>query len=293
MTAEQLLNLLFNGGVAVSIGATVASLGMTYTVGELTVPLRRVWLVALVVAVNAVALPAAAWGICEALPLSDPDVAGVTLAAIGAGSAAALKGAQLSGRADLALAVAIVVVLQLVNILAVPFWAGEVVSGASLSGGQIVGNLVVLVLGPLAVGLAIRARYATHAESWKDDLVKVANLALVVALVAGISVNWDTIVSLLGDWVLLASVLIVAVSLLAGRLIGGRDPKTATTTTLVSGFRFGSLGLIIIGTQLDGKAEYLGPAIVFTLAGFLLPVLLSVELGRRSASGPEPAGLGR
>jgi predicted Na+-dependent transporter len=285
MTADQLLNLLFNGGVAVSIGATVASLGMTYTVSELMVPLRRFGLVALAVVVNCIVLPAAAWGICEALPLSDAEVAGVTLAAIGAGSAAALKGAQLSGKADLALAVAIVVVLQLVNILAVPFWAGEVVTGASLSSGKIIGNLLLLVLAPLAVGLAIRARYAKHAESWKDELVRVANLALVIALVAGISVNWDTIVALLGDWVLLASVLIIAVSLLAGRLTGGRDPKTATTMMLVSGFRFGSLGLIIIGTQLDGNADYLGPAIVFALAGFLLPVLLSVELGRRS--GPE------
>jgi predicted Na+-dependent transporter len=284
MTADHLLNLLFNGGVAVSIGATVASLGMSYTVGELIVPLRRFWLVGLMVVVNAVALPAAAWGICEVLPLSDSQVAGVTLAAIGAGSAAALKGAQLSGKADLALAVAIVVVLQLVNILAVPLWAGEVVNGASLSAGQIIGNLVLLVLAPLAIGLAIRARYAKHAESWKDDLVRVANIALVIALVAGISVNWDTIVSLLGDWVLLASVLIVAVSLLAGRLIGGGDPKTATTTMLVSGFRFGSLGLIIIGTQLDGNPDYLGPALVFTIAGFVLPVLLSVELGRGSES---------
>jgi hypothetical protein len=58
VTADELLNLLFNGGVAVSIGATVASLGMTYTVGELTVPLRRVGLVASALALNAVALPA-------------------------------------------------------------------------------------------------------------------------------------------------------------------------------------------------------------------------------------------
>ena len=65
MTADQLLNLLFNGGVAVSIGATVACLGMTYTVGQLVVPLRRVWPVVLMVLVNAVVLPAAACGICK------------------------------------------------------------------------------------------------------------------------------------------------------------------------------------------------------------------------------------
>ena len=37
---------------------------------------------------------------------------------------------------------------------------------------------------------------------------------------------------------------------------------------LVSAMRFGSLGLIIIGTQLDGSASYLGPALVFTLLDF-------------------------
>jgi hypothetical protein len=56
--------------------------------------------------------------------------------------------------------------------------------------------------------------------------------------------------------------------------------------------RFGSLGLIIIGTQLDGNPSYLGPAIVFTMLDFVLPFLLAIELGRRdgsSAPGPTRA----
>ena len=38
MTANQLLTALFNAGIAISIGATVLSLGMTYTVGQLVAP---------------------------------------------------------------------------------------------------------------------------------------------------------------------------------------------------------------------------------------------------------------
>jgi hypothetical protein len=45
------------------------------------------------------------------------------LATLGAGSAASLKAAQLAKRADLPLAVSVVVVLQLVNIVAVPLRA--------------------------------------------------------------------------------------------------------------------------------------------------------------------------
>ena len=69
MTAEQLLNALFNAGIAISVGATVLSLGMTYTIAQLLAPLKRVWLVIVVVIVNAVAIPAIAWLVAEARPI--------------------------------------------------------------------------------------------------------------------------------------------------------------------------------------------------------------------------------
>jgi predicted Na+-dependent transporter len=288
MSADQLLNHLFNAGIVVSIGATVLSLGMTYRVAELLAPLRRVWLVVLMILVNAVLIPAAAWGIGKALPITETAVVGMTLAAIGAASAAGLKATQLARRADLTLAVSIVVVLQLANLVAVPLWAGAVVSGASISASSILGNLLLLVLAPLAIGLFIRARYAEHAATWQVQLVKIANLALAVALIAGISVNWSSIVSLLGSWVLLASALIAIVGVILGVLVGRADVETRTTTGLVSGLRFGSLGLIIIGTQLHGDAAYLGPAIVFSLIDLVVVMFLSVEIGRRSGAAAEP-----
>src|SRR5664280_377711 len=137
MTADKLLNLLFNAGVVVSIATTVLALGMSYRVIELLAPLRRVWLVVAMIVVNAVLVPAAAYGIGKALPIDNDAVVGLTLAAIGAASAAGLKASQLARRADLALAVSIVVVLQLVNLAAVPLWAGAVVSGASISASSI------------------------------------------------------------------------------------------------------------------------------------------------------------
>src|SRR5512132_262931 len=174
MTADQLLNALFNAGIAISVGATVLSLGMTYTIAQLLAPLGRVGLVLLMVVLNAVAIPAIAWGVAEAFPIADAYVAGLVLATLGAGSAAGLKAAQLSKKADLPLAVSLVVVLQLLNIVAVPLWAGRVVSGASISAWDILKSLLALVLLPLVVGLVVRARYAEHAQDWMADLVKVA-----------------------------------------------------------------------------------------------------------------------
>ena len=181
VTAQQLLTALFNAGIAISIGATVLSLGMTYTVGQLVAPLHRVVLVIVMVVLNAGVIPALAWGIAEITPMNSKYVPGLVLATLGAGSAASLNAAQLAKRADLPLAVSVVVVLQLVNIIAVPLWAGQVVTGASISAWDIARSLLLLVLLPLVIGLLIRARYADHAKDWQPGLVKVANAALVVA----------------------------------------------------------------------------------------------------------------
>jgi BASS family bile acid:Na+ symporter len=284
LTAQQLFAVLFNAGIAVSIGATVASLGLSFSVGQLVAPLRRAGLVLVVVVLNAVLLPAVAWVIASASPMDDQYVPGLVLATIGMGSAGALKAAQLARRADLALAVSLVVVLQLVDIVAVPLWAGHVVSGASISAGDIVKDLLMLVLAPLAIGLILNARYTENAVTWQPQLVRASNLALVLALTTGIAANWQTIVTMFGSWVIVTAIVIVLVSLGSGALIGGREPATRTTTTLVSGMRFASLGLIIIGTQLDAAASYIGPAITFALVDLILPMLLAVEIGRRHAS---------
>ena len=281
MDGQHALTLLFNAGIAISIAATVLSLGMTYRVPQLVAPLRRVGLVLAMVAVNALVIPAVAWGIAKASPMSSDDVPGLVLATLGMGSAGALKAAQLTKHADLALGVSIVVVLQLLNIVAVPLWAGQIVSGATLSGWDIVKSLLAMVLLPLVVGLVIKARHPDHATDWQPGLVRIANLALVVALTTGIAANWQTIVSMFFSWVILTVVVIIAIAGGAGMLLGGRNAETRTTTTLVSGMRFASLGLIIIGTQLDGAANYLGPALTFALLDFLLPLALAVEIGRR------------
>jgi ACR3 family arsenite transporter len=288
VTGDQVLTALFNVGIAISVGATVLSLGLSFTVRELAAPLHRVVLVIAMVVLNAGVIPAAAWGIAEIMPMDSKYVPGLVLATLGAGSAASLKAAQLAKRADLPLAVSVVVVLQLVNIFAVPLWAGQVVTGASISAWDIVKSLLLLVLLPLVVGLLARARYADHAKAWQAELVKAANLALVVALATGIAGNWSTIVSMFGSWVIVTAIVIVIVAvvlgLLLGLLLGGRSTEVRTTTSMVSVFRFASLGLIIIGAQLHGNPVYLGPALTFALVDFILPLVLAVEIGHRAGT---------
>ena len=85
----------------------------------------------------------------------------------------------------------------------------------------------------------------------------------------------------------MAIVIVIVAGLLGvllGLLLGGRSAEVRTTTGLVSVFRFASLGLIIIGSQLHGNPTYLGLAITFALIDFIVPLALAVEIGHRAGA---------
>ena len=164
LTAEALVNALFNAGLFVMIVTLVMSLGMGFTVAQVLAPLRRVGVFVAALAINVLIVPAVAWGMANLFPLTSEQVVGLVLVCVASAGPAGLKAAQLAKRADMALAVSLVVVLQLVNIVAAPLWAQAVVTGASVSAWAIVKDLLLLVLVPLVVGLVGHARYTEHAE---------------------------------------------------------------------------------------------------------------------------------
>jgi hypothetical protein len=69
MSADRLLTALFNTGVAVLVVATVLMLGMPFTVAQVLAPLRRVVLMTVMIVVNCLLIPAAAWGLFTAFGL--------------------------------------------------------------------------------------------------------------------------------------------------------------------------------------------------------------------------------
>ena len=298
MTADSLFNALFNAGLFVMVTTLVMSLGMGFTVSQVVAPLRRVWVIVVALAINVLVIPAVAWGLALLFPITDAQVVGLVLVCVASAGPAGLKAAQFAKRADMALAVSLVVVLQLVNIVAAPLWAKAVVSGASVSTWTIIKDLLLLVLIPLVLGLAGHARYTEHAAAWKAGLEKISNIALLIAIAAGLAVNWNDIVSLLGSWVLVASTVMILVFMILGALIGPREPPTAISGAMVTGMRFQPIGLIIITIQLDGNPAYLAPALVFALIDTVLMFGIGIEIGRRNPArqkrshGESDAGVG-
>jgi BASS family bile acid:Na+ symporter len=296
MTAETLFHALFSGGITVMIVALVLGLGMGFTLSQVLEPLRRIGVIIPTIVVNAVLVPAATWLTCSLFALSTEErIALVLLAAASAGPAG-LKSCEFAKRADMALAVSLVIVLQLVNIIAAPLWATAVVNGATVSTWMIIKDLLLLVVLPLAIGLVVRARYPEHASEWKPSLEKISNIALIISIVAGLAVYWDDVVQTLGSRVIVASIVIVIVVAALGWAGGFRHTETAVTSSMITAMRFTPIGLVVIMTQLGGNGAYLAPALVFALVATFVPFAIALEAGRllsHGASAARPAGDGR
>jgi BASS family bile acid:Na+ symporter len=284
VTAQHLFNAIFDASIAVMILALVTGLGLSLTLGQILAPLRRVWVLVATIIANSVLIPLVGIGVCHVLPLSSESRVGVELAVMAAAGPVGMKAAQLSKRADMAMALSFTIALQIVNIVAAPLWAKQIVTGATVDPWTIVKDLLLLVLAPLVVGQVLRARHAEHAAGWQAGLEKVSNMALLVAIVVGLAVNWSLFTSAIGSWVIVASIVIVVVCMAIGWLAGRvGDSRSAVTISMVAGMRFTPVGLIVIATVLHNEGAYLIPALIFSLVCTVIPIVVGLELGRVAA----------
>ena len=293
MSAQHLFNAIFNASLAVMIIALVTGLGLSLTLRQILAPLRRVWVLVATVIANSVLAPLVGIGVCHALPLSTESRVGVELAVMAAAGPVGMKAAQLTKRADMAMALSFTIVLQVLNIAAAPLWAKQIVTGATVDPWTIVKDLLLLVLAPLVIGQVLRARHPDHAEGWQGGLEKISNVALLVAIVVGLAVNWKLFTSAIGSWVIVASVVICVVCMALGWLAGRvGDAQSAMTISMISGMRFTPVGLIVIATVLHNDGAYLIPALIFSLVCTVIPLVVGIEIGRAAAkAGKKPAAV--
>ena len=285
MSAQDLFNAIFNASIAVMILALVTGLGLSLTLLQILAPLRKVWVLVATIVANSLLAPLVGIGVCHAFPLSTESRVGVELAVMAAAGPVGMKAAELSKRADMAMALSFTIALQVMNIIAAPLWAKQIVTGATVNPWSIVKDLLLLVLLPLVVGQVLRARHGEHAVSWQAALEKVSNVALLVAIVVGLSVNWSLFTSALGSWVIAASIVIVVVCMVLGWLagrVGGSG--AAVTISMIAGMRFTPVGLIVIATVLHNEGAYLIPALIFSLVCTVIPIVAGLEIGHARAA---------
>ena len=283
MEAAEVLIPLARVGMLVFVVAGMLGTGLALTFGAITGPLRDARLVAGLLAVNFVVVPAAGLLVVTVLPVDDASRTSLLLVACVAGAPFLAPLARLAG-GDTPTAVGSMVLLMVVTVGYAPVVVPWLVPDAAVSPGEIAGSLIWLMILPLVAGLLVHARYADHAGRWAPTMQRLSTTGLALGLAAALLAGWRDLLGVVGTWMFLGVALLILAGLGAGAVSGpGRPGSERRVLELGAAQRNIAAAIVIAGS--------LGPDVVVrTLAAaVVMPVvliLLAAELGRRRSSAP-------
>lgn len=254
-------------GVTFVVSSMVA-MGLSLSVPMILGPLRRWPIVVAALVANFVAVPLVALGIAEALSLDPALRDGLLIVGLAAGAPFLPKLAQGAG-GDVAFAVGLMVVLMVATVIVLPIALPLLLDGVSISAWSIARSLVVLMLVPLAIALAVRAHWPASAAEYQPVLAKISTSAVIVLVVVGLGLNVDNVADLVGTRGLAAIALLVIASVVAGGVVGGRDPGTRVVVALGTGQRNLSAALVVATQNFAGTET-----LTFVLVGAVMLLLL-------------------
>ncbi|TDI84021.1 MAG: bile acid:sodium symporter family protein [Chloroflexi bacterium] len=265
--------------VLVFVIGSMLSMGLSLTTKQIIEPLRNTRLVVLALVANFVVVPIAAYVITLVLPLDESISIGLILVSTAAGAPFLPKLVEVA-KGNTAFSVGLMVLQMVVTIVFLPIVLPLLIQGVEVNPLDIAQSLVVMMLIPLAIGLFIKARYEESAEKIRPTFASASNLAILVLIVLGVVLNFDAMIGLVGSFGILAAILLVAIALATGYLLGGSDPSIKSVMALGTGQRNISAALVVAAQNFD--ADVITYLAVFSVVGFVLLFPAAGELGKRS-----------
>ncbi|MFW2334013.1 bile acid:sodium symporter family protein [Ilumatobacter sp.] len=277
----EILDVILKVSLLAFVVSSMLGMGLSLTVPQIVEPLRSVRLVLISLAANFIAVPLIGWGIGELLSLDEGLSIGLTLMATAAGApflpklAAAAKGSA-------AFSVGLMVLLMVVTVAYMPLVLPVLIDGVEVDPWAIASSLIFLMLLPLGIGLVVRARYEDMASGLQPLMTQISSVAIAALLVAGVIVNFDDIVDLIGTGGFAAIVLFLALSFVVGFVGGGSDLGIRSVLGLGTAQRNLSAALVVAGQNFNDTPGVLTFIIVAGIVGLVLLMPAAGEIGRRA-----------
>lgn len=251
---------------AATLFAVMFDLGLAIVPGEFRWVVQRPVLLLKALFAVLVAVPVLALVVTRALDLPRPVEVGIVLMAISPGAPVALRRSMGAGghrtfAPALQIAVALLAVVSMPLSIAV---LNEYYSAQAVVDPQHLARQVFFAqLLPLALGMAMN-RLANRAAAWLEPkLRRLGSVLLVVLLVLVLIDIWHVVIG--AGWrAALAIVLVTALALAVGHMLGGPEPATRTATAICSAARNPGLALLV------ATLNHAPPAITATALAYLL-----------------------
>jgi predicted Na+-dependent transporter len=279
----QMLQLAVDAGLLAFVVCTMAAAGMRLTVSQIVGPLRGGLLPIKALLASFVLVPALAFAIRAVLPLSDGFGIGLILMSTAAGASFLPLLVQVA-RANVAASVGVLVLLIGTTVFYLPMVLPFLLPGVEVSPLDIARPLVLLMLLPLAIGLFLNRRFPQVAARLQPIVSKIANLGLVIGLIAVLALHWRALLGTFGNGAFAASIIMIAGGLLAGWLISGADTEARPVLTLGTGARNIPAALVVAEHNFEDP-EVLVMCVLFTILS-LVGLFVAARLLGRGAPAP-------
>jgi BASS family bile acid:Na+ symporter len=261
--------------------SSMLAIGLSLSLRQILAPLRNARLILLALLANFVLVPATAVAISRLLRLDQSLGIGLLLLGSAAGAPFLPKLASLA-KGDLAFSVGLMVMLMVLTVAYMPLALPLLLEGVSVDPLKIARSLVLLMLLPLGVGLAVKARFAWFAEEWRGPLNRLSSLSLTLLIVLLLLTNIHNVVALFGTRGILASILFLIGGASIGWALGGPAFGTKGVLALGTAQRNIAAALVVGGKDFDDP-RVLVMIVVVAVVGLLILMPLARILGSRNA----------
>ena len=271
----------------VALAVVMAGLGLHLTLADFRRVLAVPRAVAVALAVQVLLLPPVAFGLAKAFGLPGELALGLVLLAASPGGVTANLFSHLA-RGDVALNISLTAINSVLALLTLPLWTALALSVFLGTEGSVppptrkIIEVAVLVVGPVALGMALRAWRPALAAAAEKPVRLLSSLLLGVLIVMAFVSEWD-IVRLYAPVVGLACVLFNLASLLSGYFVA-RGVRLAEPQAIAIAFEIGihngTLAIFIAIEVLGRDAASIAPAI-YALSMYLTGALFAAWLLHR------------
>src|SRR5215471_7010341 len=196
MSVTELLIRGANLSVVVFVVSSTLSVGLGLTLHQILAPLRNGRLVVLSLLANFVLAPIAAIGLARVFGLDEPLGIGLLLVGVAGGAPFLLKLADLA-KANMPFAVGLMVVLMVITVGYMPVVLPLVLEGVSVNPADIARSLILLMLIPLAVGLAVRAWREQGAARVRALVAPVSSISMIFVVTLTTAAHFGSMMSIL------------------------------------------------------------------------------------------------
>jgi BASS family bile acid:Na+ symporter len=253
--------------------------GAGLTISQIFEPLRNLRIVVLALLANFVLMPLGAFALAKLLWLDEPFGIALLLLGCAAGAPFLPKLAELA-KGNLAFAVGVMVMLMVVTVGYLPIVLPLVLPGVTVDPWEIARSLVLLMLLPLAAGVALKAVYEHLAGRVKPVLDWISNVSLILVVLLITTLNIDKVLQVFGTRGILAGLLFIALGCGIGWLLGGPDAGTRRVMALGTGQR-NIAAALVVASQSFSDPKVVVMVIVVAVVGLIILVPISRALANR------------